>query len=213
MVADCADINVDAAAQVAHAISVHQVETESDYFTAVDDRTSDAEPGAGMIGTVDFNSATLYRYAALDVNLLAANLGKGLREDESAATPVRRAVEAFLDGFIASCPPGRSTPSATTPCPKPSSSRSAPAAPSATSAPSKSRSPPPAPATSAAPASSSPPTPPTSSAPTATPAPARGSCAWGRPPSPLAALGTEIHSLSQLVDTVGQTVTERLERQ
>ncbi|MFJ3159693.1 type I-E CRISPR-associated protein Cas7/Cse4/CasC [Streptomyces kanasensis] len=107
MVADSADINVDAAAQVAHAISVHQVETESDYFTAVDDRNSDAEPGAGMIGTIDFNSSTLYRYAALDVNLLAANLGKGLREDEPEAAPVQRAVEAFLDGFVASLPTGK----------------------------------------------------------------------------------------------------------
>ncbi|MFC1420863.1 type I-E CRISPR-associated protein Cas7/Cse4/CasC [Streptacidiphilus cavernicola] len=107
MVADSADINVDAAAQVAHALSVHRVENESDYFTAVDDRNSQAEPGAGMIGAVDFNSATLYRYAALDVDLLARNLGKGLDEDESPATPVRRAVEAFLDGFVSSLPTGK----------------------------------------------------------------------------------------------------------
>lgn len=107
MVADSADINVDAAAQVAHAISVHQVENESDYYTAVDDRNTDAEPGAGMIGTVDFNSATLYRYAALDVDLLLRNLGKGMREDESEAVPVRRAVEAFVHGFIASLPTGK----------------------------------------------------------------------------------------------------------
>ncbi len=37
MVADDADINVDAATQVAHAISVHQVDNEFDYYTAVDD--------------------------------------------------------------------------------------------------------------------------------------------------------------------------------
>lgn len=107
MVADSADINVDAAAQVAHAISVHVVDTESDYFTAVDDRNTKAEPGAGMIGVVDFNSATLYRYAALDVDLLYRNLGSGLRENESAATPVRRAVEAFIEGFVASIPTGK----------------------------------------------------------------------------------------------------------
>ncbi|PWI43203.1 type I-E CRISPR-associated protein Cas7/Cse4/CasC [Streptomyces sp. ICBB 8177] len=106
MVADSADINVDAAAQVAHALSVHRAEIESDYFTAVDDRNTDAEPGAGMIGTVDFNSATLYRYAALDIDLLTRNLGKGLDEDEP-ATPVRRAVEVFLDGFVSSLPTGK----------------------------------------------------------------------------------------------------------
>lgn len=107
MVADSADINVDAAVQVAHAISVHRVENESDYYTAVDDRNTDAEPGAGMIGTVDFNSATLYRYAALGVHQLTANLGQGLREDEPLTTPVRRAVEAFVHGFVASLPTGK----------------------------------------------------------------------------------------------------------
>ncbi|MFE5614132.1 type I-E CRISPR-associated protein Cas7/Cse4/CasC [Streptomyces sp. NPDC056524] len=107
MVADIADIGVDAAVQVAHAISVHRVETESDYYTAVDDKNSDAEPGAGMIGTVDFNSATLYRYAALGVHQLAENLGQGLREDEPLTTPVRRAVEAFVTAFVASLPKGK----------------------------------------------------------------------------------------------------------
>lgn len=107
MVADVADINVDAAVQVAHAISVHRVENESDYYTAVDDKNTGAETGAGMIGTVDFNSATLYRYAALGVHQLAANLGKGLREDEPGTDPVRRAVEAFVESFIASLPKGK----------------------------------------------------------------------------------------------------------
>jgi CRISPR system Cascade subunit CasC len=109
MVADGADINVDAAAQVAHAISVHAVDNESDYYTAVDDRkTRDTDDlGAGMIGTVEFNSATLYRYAALDVDLLGKNLGKGLREDAPSIEPVRRAVEAFVQGFITSLPTGK----------------------------------------------------------------------------------------------------------
>ncbi|MEU7428628.1 type I-E CRISPR-associated protein Cas7/Cse4/CasC [Streptomyces sp. NPDC040750] len=107
MVADDADINVDAAVQVAHAISVHRVENESDYYTAVDDENTDAETGAGMIGTIDFNSATLYRYAALGVHQLAANLGQGLREDEPRTDPVRRTVEAFVHGFVASLPTGK----------------------------------------------------------------------------------------------------------
>lgn len=109
MVADGADINVDAAAQVAHAISVHQVDNESDYYTAVDDRkTRETDDlGAGMIGTVEFNSATLYRYAAVDVDLLRKNLGMGLRDDEPLTEPVRRAVEAFVQGFITSLPTGK----------------------------------------------------------------------------------------------------------
>ncbi|MGK4584409.1 type I-E CRISPR-associated protein Cas7/Cse4/CasC [Kitasatospora sp. HPMI-4] len=107
MVADATDINVDAAAQVAHAISVHAVETESDYYTAVDDRNTDAQPGAGMIGIVDFNSATLYRYAAVDVDQLYRNLSAGPGTDESAGKAVRRAVEAFTEGFVTSIPTGK----------------------------------------------------------------------------------------------------------
>ncbi|WP_326698484.1 type I-E CRISPR-associated protein Cas7/Cse4/CasC [Streptomyces sp. NBC_01754] len=107
MVADTADINVDAAAQVAHALGVHAVETESDYFTAVDDKNTDGESGAGMIGTVDFNSSTLYRYAAVDVDRLRDNLGKGLDEEKPGSDPVRRAVEAFLEGFVTSLPTGK----------------------------------------------------------------------------------------------------------
>ena len=110
MVADDTDINVDAAAQVAHAISVHQVDNESDYYTAVDDhknRETD-DLGAGMIGSMEFNSATLYRYAALDVDLLGNNLDKGRpREGEPLTDPVRRAVEAFTEGFITSLPTGK----------------------------------------------------------------------------------------------------------
>lgn len=100
MVASSTDLNVDAACQVAHAISVHPVENEFDYFTAVDDRKSGEESvGAGMIGVVEFNSATLYRYAALDVDLLSANLG-------SAEVTVN-AVAAFLRSMVTSMPSGK----------------------------------------------------------------------------------------------------------
>ncbi len=107
MVADASDINVDASVQVAHALSVHPVENESDYFTAVDDRNKDEESGAGMISTVDFNSATLYRYASLNVHQLADNLGQGARENEPATEPVRRAVQAFIQAFVSSMPTGK----------------------------------------------------------------------------------------------------------
>lgn len=100
MVADAADINVDAAVQVAHAISVHAVDTEFDYFTAVDDRKHDAqETGAGMIGTVEFNSSTLYRYATIDVDRLQETLGN--------VEASRKAVEAFLTAFATSMPTGK----------------------------------------------------------------------------------------------------------
>ncbi len=102
MVADVTDLNVDACAQVAHAISVHAVDNEFDYFTAVDDekrKAADEDAGAGMIGTVEFNSSTLYRYATVDVDRLRDSLG------DDAAT--RRAVEAFVRAFVTSMPTGK----------------------------------------------------------------------------------------------------------
>ncbi|WGW11283.1 type I-E CRISPR-associated protein Cas7/Cse4/CasC [Saxibacter everestensis] len=102
MVADVTDLNVDAAAQVAHALSVHAVETEFDYYTAVDDHKNldeEEDAGAGMIGTVEFNSSTLYRYATIDVDRLLDNL------DDGQATV--RAVQAFVEAFATSMPTGK----------------------------------------------------------------------------------------------------------
>ena len=55
--------NVEAAMEVAHAISTNQVQPEVDYFTAVDDIDS---LGAGHIGENQFNSSTFYKYFSLD---------------------------------------------------------------------------------------------------------------------------------------------------
>lgn len=98
MVADIPALNVDAATQVAHALSTHAAETQFDYYTAVDDENTDAETGAGMIGTVEFNSATLYRYATVGVHQLLDNLGD---RDATADT-----VRLFLDAFARSMPTG-----------------------------------------------------------------------------------------------------------
>lgn len=99
MVADDKELSVDASVQVAHALSTHAVEEEGDYFTAVDDRTPDDETGAGMLGTVEFNSATLYRYATINIDGLEANLG-----DREATA---RAVDAFVQDFAKSMPTGK----------------------------------------------------------------------------------------------------------
>lgn len=100
MLADVPDLNVDAAVQVAHALSVHAVDNEFDYYTAVDDRKHDnQETGAGMIGTIEFNSSTLYRYATVDVDRLHDTLG------DTAATG--QAVKAFLLAFTTSMPSGK----------------------------------------------------------------------------------------------------------
>lgn len=99
MVANDASLNVDAACQVAHALSTHAVATEFDYYTAVDDKNPEEETGAGMIGTIEFDSATLYRYATIDTKALRNNLGN----DEATA----RAVEAFIRSFVTSMPTGK----------------------------------------------------------------------------------------------------------
>lgn len=98
MIADDSELNVDAAVQVAHAISVHATDPEFDYFTAVDDNNVD-DHGAGMIGTVAFNSATLYRYATINVDGLHANLGT--------ETATRRAIQEFIRAFVTSMPTGK----------------------------------------------------------------------------------------------------------
>jgi len=98
MVAEIPTLNVDAAVQVAHALSTHATELEFDYFTAVDDKNERDETGAGMIGTIGFNSATLYRYAAIGLDQLHTNLG----ESEAAL----EAVDLFVDGFARSMPTG-----------------------------------------------------------------------------------------------------------
>ncbi|MCZ0858386.1 type I-E CRISPR-associated protein Cas7/Cse4/CasC [Actinomyces israelii] len=102
MVADNTDLNIDAACQVAHAISTHAAENEYDFFTAVDDeksRSEEEDAGAGMMGTVEFSSATMYRYATVNADMLRHNLGNG----EAAL----RALEVFIRGFCLSMPTGK----------------------------------------------------------------------------------------------------------
>jgi len=99
MVADLTELRVDASAQVAHAIGVHGVEPEFDYYTAVDDVDTADHAGAGMIGTIEFNSSLLYRYATLNVDGLADHLG------DPAATG--RATGAFVNSFVRSMPSGK----------------------------------------------------------------------------------------------------------
>lgn len=98
MVAQKASLNYDAAAQVAHSISTHAVQNEYDYFTAVDDCQAEDNAGAGHLGTVEYNSSTLYRYATVNVMELAGQLGA-----EQAAETVR----AFGEAFLFSMPTGK----------------------------------------------------------------------------------------------------------
>lgn len=100
MLADVPAYKVDAAVQVAHAISVHEAQPEFDYFTAVDDVVEDEEEtGAGMIGTTQMMSSTLYRFASVNIEALEKNLG-----DEEVA---RQAAGHFIKAFAESMPTGK----------------------------------------------------------------------------------------------------------
>lgn len=102
MLADLPDKNIDAACQVAHAISTNKVNVEFDFYTAVDDIKPKEEAGAGMMGTIEFNSACYYRYANIDLEQLKKNLGN----DEALAY---KAIEAFLRASVNAIPSGKQT--------------------------------------------------------------------------------------------------------
>lgn len=93
-------LKCNAASQVAHSISTHEVHTEFDYFTALDDLSTEENLGAGHLGIVEFNSSTMYRYATINVRELEIqNIGE-----------VDRVVRSFAEAFIYSMPTGRQNP-------------------------------------------------------------------------------------------------------
>lgn len=99
MVAKAADMNVEAAASFSHAISTHRVSNEVEFFTALDDRQD--EPGSAHMGSLEFNSATYYRYISLDLGQLAQTLG----EDAD----LKPAIEAFTKALFVAVPSARQT--------------------------------------------------------------------------------------------------------
>jgi CRISPR system Cascade subunit CasC len=98
MVAKAADMNVEAAASFAHAISTHKVANEVEFFTALDDRQT--EPGSAHMGSLEFNSATYYRYVSLDLGQLAQTLG---------STDLKDAITAFTKALFIAVPHARQT--------------------------------------------------------------------------------------------------------
>ena len=74
MVTSDPDANIAAAVHVAHAFTVHAEESESDYFTAVDDLSGD-DPGADTIQSTELTSGLFYGYVVVDMPCLLENLG------------------------------------------------------------------------------------------------------------------------------------------
>ena len=91
---------LEAACQMAHAISTHEVTMEMDFFTAVDHVAQGEETGAGMMGYTGYNSACFYRYARLDWGQLMKNLN----EEKGRAICT---VEGFLRASVAALPTGK----------------------------------------------------------------------------------------------------------
>jgi len=93
--------NTDAAAQVAHAITVHKVAVEDDFFTAVDDLNEGIEDvGAGHMGETEFAAGLFYLYLCIDRELLGKNLGgkKELRD---------KTLKAFVEAAATVAPTGK----------------------------------------------------------------------------------------------------------
>ncbi len=98
MVAQAAELNIEAAASFAHAISTHQVSSEIEFFTALDDLQT--EPGSAHMGSLEFNSATYYRYISLDLGQLHQSL---------AGQAMPEALEAFTKALFLAVPSARQT--------------------------------------------------------------------------------------------------------
>ncbi len=100
MLASSPYFNTDAAAQVAHAISVHKVTVEDDFFTAVDDlNTGEEDVGAGHMGETEFAAGLFYQYICVDRELLKENLGgDGLLANKTLAALVEAAATVAPSG-------------------------------------------------------------------------------------------------------------------
>ena len=100
MLAEKPELSLEAACQVAHAISTHRVTMEMDFYTAVDDLNPEDTTGAGMMGFTGFDSACFYRYARVDWGQLVQNLN-----DDAGLS--RRTMEGFLRAAVAAVPSGK----------------------------------------------------------------------------------------------------------
>jgi len=92
---------VEAACQVAHAISVHPVVIEDDYFTAVDDLNKGLDDlGAAHIGETRFAAGLFYSYVCINHELLMKNLG----DDKELAS---KAIRALTEAAVKVSPSGK----------------------------------------------------------------------------------------------------------
>lgn len=104
MVASLPSLTLEGAAMFGHALSTHKSDNDLDFYSAVDDlKPKEDDAGAGMIGTLEFSSAVYYRYAALNLDLLAdeAHLAKLSPEER------RQVVDTFIRATLMAVPGAR----------------------------------------------------------------------------------------------------------
>jgi CRISPR system Cascade subunit CasC len=104
MAASLPSLTLEGAAMFSHALSTHKADNDLDFYSAVDDRKpKDDDAGAGMIGTLEFSSAVYYRYAAINLNLLADqdHLAK------LSVTDRQKVVDAFIRATLQAVPGAR----------------------------------------------------------------------------------------------------------
>ena len=91
MIASSQENTVEAAAQVAHPITIHPVVVEDDYFTAVDDLNKiEDNAGAGHVGTMEYGAGVFYTYVCINRERLIENLGG---DEELANNAIKALVE------------------------------------------------------------------------------------------------------------------------
>ncbi|MBI4563284.1 MAG: type I-E CRISPR-associated protein Cas7/Cse4/CasC [Planctomycetes bacterium] len=103
MVASDHSLTLEGAGLFSHALSTHKADNDIDFFSAVDDLQMAEEAGAGMTGTLEFTSASYYRYVGLNLGLLTD-------PDHLGALPAserKTVVETFLRASILAVPGAR----------------------------------------------------------------------------------------------------------
>jgi CRISPR system Cascade subunit CasC len=101
MLASKPEYNVEAAAQVAHAVTVHGVTIESDFFTAVDDLDkNEVDSGSSHLGETGFAAGLFYTYICINKAELVNNLD-GNQE------LANQAIQALTEAAIKVAPKGK----------------------------------------------------------------------------------------------------------
>lgn len=104
MAASMPSLTLEGAAMFSHALSTHKTENDLDFYSAVDEcKPKSDDAGAGMIGTLEFNSAVYYRYTAVNLDLLfdVDHLGKLATEER------KKVLGAFITASIMAVPGAR----------------------------------------------------------------------------------------------------------